>query len=197
MEQFFTIHSSLNAGCGRVLYQDITHQRGYRNEPAIWWRSYFIICSEERCELEEWLENHSTLWPNSKPQTCLLGIAIIIAALMLVDSCKLKIRIAPHLFWAQIRKRNVDHFCGDQMIPRCELLLRWPHTDKPHVCLEHRIDLIGAKGRSFLTLYIPGAGEWYIKLTVSKKFTLKIIFVAITMRPTEFKFSLNLQVERL
>ena len=48
------------------------------------------------------------------------------------------------------------------MIPRCELLLRWPHTDKPHVCLEHGIDLIGAKGCPFITLYIPDAGEQFI-----------------------------------
>ena len=68
----------------------------------------------------------------------------------------------------QIRKRNVDHFCGGQMIPRCELLLRWPHTDKPHVCLEHGVDLIGAKGCSFFTLYIPDAGEQSNELTLSK-----------------------------
>ena len=47
------------------------------------------------------------------------------------------------------------------MVPRCELLLRWPHTDKPHECLEHGIDLIGAKGCSLFTLYIPDAGEQY------------------------------------
>jgi len=45
------------------------------------------------------------------------------------------------------------------MIPRCELLLQWPHTDKPHVCLLHVIDLIGAKGCTFFTLYVPPAGE--------------------------------------
>ena len=89
---------------------------------------------------------------------CLLGVAIIIAALIFVNSCKFKLRFAL-LFYVQIKKRNVDHFCGGQMIPRCELLLRWPHTDKPHVCLEHVIDLIGAKGCSFFTLYIPDAGE--------------------------------------
>ena len=45
------------------------------------------------------------------------------------------------------------------MIPKCELLLRWPHVGKPHACLEHEINLIGAKGCSFFTLYIPDAGE--------------------------------------
>ena len=65
----------------------------------------------------------------------------------------------------QIRKANVDHFISGQMIPKCELLLRWPHRDKPHVCLEHDIeltgakDLKGAKGCSYFTLYVPDAGE--------------------------------------
>ena len=52
------------------------------------------------------------------------------------------------------------------MIPRCELLLRWPHADKPHVCLEHGIDLIGATGCSFFTLYFPDAGEQYFMWTL-------------------------------
>ena len=60
----------------------------------------------------------------------------------------------------QIRKGNVDRFSGGQMIPRCELLLQWPHPDKPHVCLLHKIDLIGANGCTFFTLYIPPAGEY-------------------------------------
>ena len=66
------------------------------------------------------------------------------------------------LFYAQIKKGNVDHFGGGRMIPKCELLLRWPHADKPHVCLEHEINLIGATGCSFFTLYIPDAGEQFI-----------------------------------
>jgi len=63
------------------------------------------------------------------------------------------------LFTSQIRKENVDHFSCGLMIPKCELLLRWPHVDKPHACLEHEINLIGAKGCSFFTLYIPDAGK--------------------------------------
>ena len=72
-----------------------------------------------------------------------------------------------HLFYTQIRKGNIDHFSGGQMIPKCELLLRWPHSDKPHACLEHEISLIGAKGCSFFTLYIPDAGEQYLVKKVS------------------------------
>ena len=69
------------------------------------------------------------------------------------------------LHFEQIRKANVDHFSCGGMIPKCELLLRWPHRDKPHVCLEHDIeltgvkDLKGSKGCPYLTLYIPDAGE--------------------------------------
>ena len=59
----------------------------------------------------------------------------------------------------QIRKANVDHFGHGQAIPKCELLLRWPHRDKPHVCLVHDIDVTGAQGCSYFTLYIPDAGE--------------------------------------
>ena len=72
-----------------------------------------------------------------------------------------------HSFYTQIRKGNIDHFCGGQMIPKCELLLRWPHPDKPHACLEHEINLVGTKGCSFFTLYIPDAGEQYLAKTVS------------------------------
>ena len=59
----------------------------------------------------------------------------------------------------QIQKAYVDHFNSGQMIPKCELLLRWPHKDKPHVCLEHDIEITGAKGCSYFTLYVPDAGE--------------------------------------
>ena len=62
------------------------------------------------------------------------------------------------LLFAQIRKSNVDRFSYGQMIPKCELLFRWPHTDRPHVCLEHEMNLLGAKGCSSFTLYIPDAG---------------------------------------
>jgi len=81
-----------------------------------------------------------------------------IAELILVSFCHLKLRFAC-LIYVQIRKGNVDHFSGGQMIPKCELLLQWPHTDKPYVCLLHGIDLIGAKGCTFFTLYIPPASE--------------------------------------
>ena len=64
------------------------------------------------------------------------------------------------LHFEQIRKANVDHFSLGGMIPKCELLLRWPHRDKSHVCLEHDIELTGAKDCcSYFTLYIPDAGE--------------------------------------
>ena len=59
----------------------------------------------------------------------------------------------------QIKKANVDHFSSGEMIPKCELLLQWPHKDKPHVCLVHDIELTGTKGCSYFTLYIPDAGE--------------------------------------
>ena len=59
----------------------------------------------------------------------------------------------------QIRKANVDHFESSQTIPKCELLVRWIHRDKPHDCLEHKIDIEGAKGCSYFTLYIPDEGE--------------------------------------
>ena len=61
----------------------------------------------------------------------------------------------------QIKKSNVDHFSSGQMIPKCELLLRWPHREIPHVCLEHDIELTGAKGCSYFTLYVPDEGEKY------------------------------------
>ena len=61
----------------------------------------------------------------------------------------------------QIRKAYVDYFSSGQMIPMCELLLRWLHRDKPHVCLEYDIELTGTKGCSYFTLYIPDAGERY------------------------------------
>ena len=61
----------------------------------------------------------------------------------------------------QIKKANVDHYTCGQMIPKCELLLRWPHREKPHVCLEHDIELTGAKGCSYFTLYVPDEGEKY------------------------------------
>jgi len=84
--------------------------------------------------------------------------------------------------YLQFKKINVDHFYGGQMVPRCELLLRWPHTDKPHECLEHGIDLIGAKGCSFFTLYIPDAGEQY-EMMLSKIFMQSfLIFLAIVVR---------------
>ena len=63
------------------------------------------------------------------------------------------------LICEQIKKANVDHFESSQTIPKCELLVRWIHRDKPHVCLEHEIDLKGAKGCSYFTLYIPDEGE--------------------------------------
>ena len=63
------------------------------------------------------------------------------------------------LHFEQIRKANVDHFSHGRMIPKCELLLRWQRGDKPHVCLEHDIELTGAKDYSYFTLYIPDAGE--------------------------------------
>ena len=73
------------------------------------------------------------------------------------------------------------------MVPRCELLLRWPHTDKPHECLEHGIDLIGAKGCSLFILYIPDAGEQYNEMMLSKIFMQSfLIFVAIVVRLKEF-----------
>jgi len=56
-----------------------------------------------------------------------------------------------------IRKVNVDHFSGGRMIPSCVLLLQWLHPDIPHACLEHEINLIGARGCSFFTLYTPKA----------------------------------------
>ena len=49
------------------------------------------------------------------------------------------------LHFEQIRKANVDHLSCSGMIPKCELLLRWLHKDKPHVCLEHDIELTGVK----------------------------------------------------
>jgi len=67
--------------------------------------------------------------------------------------------VEAHPFFPQIRKGNVDRFSEGQTIPKCELLLRWPHRDKPHVCLDHKIEMIGANGYSFLTLYIPDSGE--------------------------------------
>jgi len=63
--------------------------------------------------------------------------------------------------FAQIRKGNADRYSGSQGFPKCVLLLRWPHTDKPPVCLEHEINLIGAKSCSFFTFYIPDEGEQF------------------------------------
>ena len=65
----------------------------------------------------------------------------------------------------QIRKANVDHFGHGQAVPKCEFLLRWPHRDKPHVCLIHDVDITGAQGCSYFTLYIPDEG---------KKFTITV-----------------------
>ena len=63
------------------------------------------------------------------------------------------------LICEQIKKANVDHFESSQTIPKCELLVRQIHRDKPLDCLEHEIELKGAKGCSFFTLYIPDEGE--------------------------------------
>ena len=63
------------------------------------------------------------------------------------------------MFCEQIKKANVDHFESSQTIPKCELLVRQIHRDKPLDCLEHEIELKGAKGCSYFTLYIPDEGE--------------------------------------
>ena len=67
---------------------------------------------------------------------------------------------------AQIRKAIVDQFGQGQVLPKCELLLRWLHRDKPHGCLEHDIDLKGAKDCSYFTLYIPDAGEKSVTVNI-------------------------------
>ena len=71
-----------------------------------------------------------------------------------------------HFHFTQIRKASVDHFGCGRTIPKCELLLQWPHRDKPRVCLVHDIDLTGAKDCSYFTLYIPDEGERYCDVVV-------------------------------
>ena len=108
--------------------------------------------SKDRYNSSKWLENHFTLQSHSKLE--LLSCMLMCIYREVVVHCLL---VACH--FEQIRKAYVDHFSSGQMIPKCELLLRWPHKDKPHVCLEHDIELEGAKGCSYFTLYIPDAGE--------------------------------------
>ena len=67
----------------------------------------------------------------------------------------------------RLGKEMLIIFSSGQMIPKCELLLRWPHADKPELCLEHEIKLIGAKGCSFFMLYIPDAGKILLVTSLS------------------------------
>ena len=94
----------------------------------------------------------------------------------------------------QIKKANVDHFSCGQMIPKCELLLRWPHREKPHVCLED-IELTGAKGCSYFTLYVPDEGEKYSYAMYScmhDAFTQYNIHVLISQDSVVLQSSFNL-----
>ena len=87
--------------------------------------------------------------PTVSHKTCVIVRAVMMCG-KLLHTCLLHV---------QIKKRDVDHFGHGRVIPKCELLLQWPHADKPQVSLVHNIKLIGAKDRSFLTLFIRDAGN--------------------------------------
>jgi len=48
---------------------------------------------------------------------------------------------------------------------------------KYHVCLEHEINLIGAKGCSFSTLYIPDAGKLAIGHLILYEHSVRFSFM--------------------
>lgn len=140
-------------------------------EMNLWFKEEVVSLSiqKEWWDTGEWLENHATSDSIVSHHSCLLSqfCCVITHTLLQVET-----KTCSPVF-AQIRKGNADRYSGSQGFPKCVLLLRWPHTDKPPVCLEHEINLIGAKSCSFLTLYIPDEGEQFprtlCEYTVSQK----------------------------
>ena len=65
---------------------------------------------------------------------------------------------------------------------------------KPHVCLEHEINLIGAKGCSFFTLYSPDAGKLAIDHLISYEHSVRFLLIT-TCVLLYYDVSLELYVE--